>query len=217
MRLILLVLATTLICVDSFGGTPNDRIDEVLAVIMDMNRNVKTLTDKVNGMEETVHTISEMEDATAEHVAKLEDKVDDVTKQVGDVTKQVGDVTKQVGDVTKQVGDVTKQVGEVENQVGEVKTQINVVDEKVEKVDSDVIQYNTWKFVGRGYEGSHDEEVDKDGTTMKECLELCRNKRMSDGGEWDGVVWYVPNGRCWCQKNDRGHREQSNYLHFRAQ
>ena len=86
----------------------------------------------------------------------------------------------------------------------------------MEKVDSDVL-YNTWKFVGRGDEGSHDGQVYKGPTTLKECLEFCQAKRMSDGGEWNGVVWDVSNRTCFCEKNDRGHREDSDYLHFRAQ
>ena len=40
-----------------------------------MDEKVDVLTGKVSGMEETVHTISTMEDATAEYVAKLDDKV----------------------------------------------------------------------------------------------------------------------------------------------
>ena len=145
-RLILLVLATTLICDDSLGVEPNDRIDQVLAVMVKMNEKVDVLTGKMNSMEETV------------------------------------------ADVKKQV----------------------------EKVDNDVL-YNTWKFVGSGFYASHDDQVQKSVYTMKECLEFCQSKRMSDGGEWNGVVWNERNGNCWCEKNDRGHREHSDYQHFRAQ
>ena len=124
---------------------------------------------------------------------------------------------KKVNGIENKVDDVVKQVGEVTKQVGEVKKQINVVDAKVEKVDSDVIQYNTWKFVGRGWQGSSDEHVFKRGIKMKEYLEFCHTKRMKDGGVWNGVVWYEPNGDCYCHKNDHGHHEDSNHLHFRAQ
>ena len=53
------------------GGETNDRIDQVLAVMIKMNDKVDVLTGKVNGIEETVQTISHMEDEMAEHVAKL--------------------------------------------------------------------------------------------------------------------------------------------------
>ena len=139
-RLILLVLATTLICDDSLGVELNDRIDQVLSVIMKMNYKVDVLTGKVNRMEKTVHTISE---------------------------------------------------------------------------NTGLLGY---KLVGRGWEGSHDDEVQHKGvTTMKECLELCHTKRLVDGGEWNGVTWKVSSGTCYCEKNDRGHIEYSGSLHFRTQ
>ena len=160
-RLILLVSATNLICDDSLGGEPNDKIDQVLAVMVKMSENVETLKNKVNGME--------------------------------------------------------KKVNGIEETVSDVKKQINVVDAKVEKVDTDVIRYNTWKFVDRGHPESADDYVYKAGTTMKECLEFCQTKRMKDGGEWNGVVWHESSRQCYCEKNDRGHQEDSDWLHFRAQ
>ena len=189
------------------GGETNDRIDQVLAVMETLTDKISGMEKKVNGIEETVQTISDMEDATAEHVAKLEDKVDDVIKKEGE---HFGDVTKKVDDVTKQVGVVTKKVRDLSKQIDNVKKQ-------VKKVDSDVI-YSTWKFVGRGWQLSHEAEFYKDGTTtLKECLEFCQTKRMSDGGEWNGVTWNEPTGTCCCEKNDRGHVEVSYSLHFRAQ
>ena len=81
-RLILLVLAATLICDDSLGSEPNDRRDEILAVMIKMNDKVDVLTGKVNGMEETV----------------------------GDIKKQVGEVTKEVGGVKKQMDSGMREV-----------------------------------------------------------------------------------------------------------
>ena len=149
-RLILLVFATTLICGDSLGGEPNDRIDQVLAEMVKMNDKVDALTGKVNGMEKTI---------------------------------------------TKQV----------------------------EKVDSNVLQYITWffgykyKFVGKGYDASHSDQVGVGVTTLKECLQWCQKKRTRDGSDWNGVKWYESNGHCSCVKKDRGHEEVSGCLHFRAQ
>ena len=141
------------------------------------------------------------------NVEVLAVKVDGMEKNVKGIENKVDDVIKKEGE---HFGDVTKEIGEVTKQ-------INVVDAKVEKVDNDVI-YNTWKFVGRGTEGSYDAEVyHKAGTTMKECLEFCQTKRIIDGGEWNGVVWVVSSGEYWCEKNDRGHSERSDFLHFRAQ
>ena len=154
---------------------------------------------KVDGMEKKVNGI--------------ENKVDDVIKKEGELEIHVGDVSKQVGDITKQVGDVRKQM---DSGISDVKNQINVVDKKVEKVI-----YNTgilgYKFVGKGYQEKYDAEVYKDGITLKECLEYCQIKRMSDGVEWNGVNWRASDGFCWCMKNDRGNRpDMSDWLHFRA-
>ena len=190
MRLIFLLMAISLICHDiTFGEEPNeDRIGAILFAITKINKNVGVLTVKVDGMEKKVNGI--------------ENKVDEVIKKEGELEIHVGDVTKQVGEVKTQVSDV--------------KNEINAVDKKVEKMKSEVL-YNTWKFVGRGQEQIYDDQVGKDGTTLKECLELCQKKRISDGVEWNGVTWCVPHRWCYCNKNDRGHSENSRWLHFRAQ
>ena len=179
-----------------------DRLDNIEVKFAHFEKNVGSVVTKIHKMDKKM-------DKLVGIASKLNTEVGEVTTQVGDVTKQVGEVKTHVGDVTKQVGDVTKQVGDV-------KKQINVVDKKVEKMKSEVL-YNTWKFVGRGQEQIYDDKVGKDHTTLKECLELCQTKRMSDGVEWNGVVWRVSSGRCFCEKNDIGHYEDANYLHYKAQ
>ena len=87
---------------------------------------------------------------------------------------------------------------------------------EIVRMNKNVI-YNRWKFVGRGWAGAYNDEVGKPSTTMKECVEFCQTKRSSDGDAWNAVAWRVPNGHCYCEKNDRGHHEDSEYLHFRAQ
>ena len=75
-----------------------------------------------------------------------------------------------------------------------------------------------YKFIGVGWYESNDEQnYYKEGTTMKECLEYCQVKRVSEGGEWNGVRWRVSDGLCSCVKNDQGHEDVSDWLHFRAQ
>ena len=172
-----------------------DRLDKIEVRSAHFEKNVDRKLDKLVGI-----------------VSKLNTEVGEVKTQVSDVTTQVGEVKTQVSDVTTQVGEVTKQISNVTNQ-------INVVDEKVGKVKSDVKFFSTsvWKFVGKGVEGSHDDAVKKWDTTMIECMELCQTIRMSDGGAWNGVMWYVSDRTSYCVKNDRGHREYSGSLHFRAQ
>ena len=212
MRFIFLAAAISLICHDiTLGEEPNeDRIGAILSAI-------EVLTVKVDGMEKKVNGIENKVDDAIKKVGDVKIQVGDVTKQVGDVKTQVGDVTKQVGEVKTQVGDIETQIGDVKTQVGDVTKLINVVDKKVEKVDSDVVQYNTWVFVGNGYQGSDYGQVYKVVKTLKECLEWCQTKRMSDGVEWNGVAWFEPSGGCGCHKNDLGHTESSYHLHFRAQ
>ena len=173
-RLILLVLATTLVSNSSLGGeAKNDKIDDILDFLVNMRNSVDTLTDKVSGIEETVHTISVMEDKTAEHVSKLEDRVEEVKSEVSDVKSEVSyvkskvsDVTTKVSDVKSEVSDVRAVVSDTEKQVSEVKTEVSEVTKKVsdvtqevgdvkkqvEKVDYDVIR-NTgllgYKYIGK--------------------------------------------------------------------
>ena len=168
-RLILLVLATTLVSNSSLGGeAKNDKIDDILDFLVNMRNSVDTLTDKVSGIEETVHTISVMEDKTAEHVSKLEDRVEEVKSEVSDVKSEVSDVKSEVSNVKSKISDVTQKVSDVkaevsdvkgvvsdtEKQLGEVKSEVSEVTKKVgdvtqevgnvkkqvEKVDYDVIR-----------------------------------------------------------------------------
>ena len=82
-RLILLVLATILICNDfTVGGETNDRIDVVLTELIKMNKNVEHLSDKVGLVEQSVQAVSNAENATAEHVARLEAKIEAVDQNV---------------------------------------------------------------------------------------------------------------------------------------
>ena len=82
-RLMLLVLATNLIFGDSLGFEPNDRIDQVLAVMMRMESKVDVLEKKMNGMEETVHTISNQISSVEKKVEKADSDVIQYTLFLG--------------------------------------------------------------------------------------------------------------------------------------
>ena len=116
-----------------------------------------------------------------------------------------------------RIGAILSAIEALTVKVDGMEKKMNGIEKKVDKVDSDVMHYNTWKFVGRGFEESHDDIVNKYPTTKEECLEFCQTKRMSDGGEWNGVVWFVSTRGCLCVKNDGGHHKDSGALHFRAQ
>ena len=116
-----------------------------------------------------------------------------------------------------RIGAILSAIEVLTVKVDGMEKKMNGIEKKVDKVDSDVMHYNTWKFVGRGFEESHGDLVQKLTTTKEECLEWCQTKRMSDGVEWNGVAWFEPSGGCGCHKNDLGHTESSYHLHFRAQ
>ena len=50
--------------------------------------------------------------------------------------------------------------------------------------------------------------------TLAECLRLCFVKREGDK-TYNGVNYYIPGNNCFCTKNERGHREDNNYLHYK--
>ena len=76
-RLMFVLLSTTMIYNElAFGqATPNDKIDVVLSAIMETNRKVDSLTEKVED-------IARLEEETSGHVAKLEFEMEDVKNQV---------------------------------------------------------------------------------------------------------------------------------------
>ena len=150
----------------------------------DIHKDISSIMDRLDKIE-----------VRSAHLEKnVDKKLDKLVGIVSKLNTEVGAVKTRVGDVTKQVGDVSKKVGVVTKQISDVRNQVNVVDKKVEKVDSDVID-NTgllgYKFVGTGYEGSHDQVVGKDGTLLKECLEGCQLVNLFGNGEWNGVVYRV--------------------------
>ena len=160
---------------------------------------------------------NDMMDKVLAEMLKMNDKVDVLTDKVDVLTKKVNGMEETDQTISTMEVKTAKQVAKLEDKEIEVKNEINIIDKKVEKVDSEVLYYNTWLLFGMGQEGSHTDEVSKDGTTLKECLEFCHTKRTRDGGEWDGVVWRVYDGKCYCEKSDQGHVELTGYLHFIAQ
>ena len=214
----------------------NDRIGAILSEITQINNNVKALTGKVDGIEKKVDDVIKKEGELKNNFGDVTKQVSDVKNQVSTVNDRVATVKNQVSAVNDQVAAVNDHVASVKNQVAVVKNQVAAVQNqvsaaqnaisdvrgKLEKVDNDVI-HNTWllgwSFVGWGTDESNDEQHwYKDGTTLKECIEFCQIDRSFRSGEFNGVVWGVDaGGRCFCQKNDRGHRTNYDWLHFRAQ
>ena len=71
--------------------------------------------------------------------------------------------------------------------------------------------------VGYGSQEHYDDEIHKHYTpTLEACVHVCVKKRREEGEEWNGVVWRWWNGGwCWCVKNERGHYDDDDALHYR--
>ena len=110
-------------------------------------------------------------------------------------------------------------MGELKNEVGEIKSRVG----EMEKVDHDWITSGAllsgWKFIGRGYQGSADDDIVEHNLSFAQCVETCEEKRAKTGGnlnrDWNGLWWFPKNGFCQCNKNDRGHTHYEGYMHFR--
>ena len=73
-----------------------------------------------------------------------------------------------------------------------------------------------WTFVGYGRPDKQYEFIYKEKTTVTQCLDLCINKRKTDGNIWNGMRWSTTTGWCVCYDYDTGHEYIKNILHFRV-
>ena len=177
----------------TLGTDSNDKIDIILEFIMNMSNKM----DKLTG---TVDKLSETEEISVMKVVKLEDAVQKMKKEMGEM--------KQTMDSSKE---------EMEQKMNTNKEEIN---SKMEKIEADVKSERFpfgWTFLGRGVEISHDYAIAEYHKSFTDCVNMCEHKRSTDGSEWNGLQWSADNQWCRCSKNDRGHRGNSLYVHFRLE
>ena len=77
-------------------GAGEDRIGTILSMMADMRTHVGSLT-------ESVKKIYRMEEDTAEHMLKTEDRVSELVQNEGDISKKVEKLVQNDGDITKKV------------------------------------------------------------------------------------------------------------------
>ena len=178
-------------------GAGEDRIGTLLSMMADMRNHVNSLTDSVKN-------IYRMEEETAEHMLKTEDRVEEIVKNEGEMTKKVERIVQNEGEMTKKVGNI-------ETQMSQMKTQIAQVDDDV------VTSY--WKFIGNGWFKSYSGQVKKYGTTLQQCITFCTKKRQESGASWNGMWWIQSGnrkGECGCNNSETGHQENPIFLHFKV-
>ena len=77
------------------------------------------------------------------------------------------------------------------------------------------------RFVGYGVNSADEEHVVVYDTTLGGCMDVCVDKRRREGEGWNGVVWRITDGVCWCIKKDQGHNSNNRYgkkyRHYRFQ
>ena len=133
------------------GGSPNDRISTILAVMTSISERVDKLVGKVGNLEAT-------EQLTAQKVSKIEDRMD-----------------QEGAEMKKRLDSVDTKMTSVSNQG----TKLASVSSEVDKVDQDVktnqiIQSNGWKYLGRGYMIGGIVEESYQGTyTLSQCCQRC--------------------------------------------
>ena len=104
----------------------------------------------------------------------------------------------------------------MEDRVKKIAGIANLLEWKMEK--ENVGNLFSWKLIGQGTYGSYDDRFDRRYKTFDKCLELCENKRKTDGPEWNGMMLRRNNqyGECSCFKNGRGHKADKGYYHYRV-
>ena len=88
-----LIRASLLLVVVSMSGSEGageDRIGTILSMMADMRTHVNSLTDSVT-------KIYRMEEETAEHMLKTEDRVSEITEKVERIVQNEDDMSKKVG------------------------------------------------------------------------------------------------------------------------
>ena len=164
-------------------GVGEDRIGTLLSMMADMGNHVNSLT-------ESVKNIYRMEEETAEHMVKTEDRVGNIDSQIAQMKTQMGQLEKKVNDVDTDV--VTSVLTSWMNP--------------------------HWKLIGHGYQGSCGHQVGKLHTTLQECVTFCTQKRQESGPAWNGFNWNQSGDQhCTCNEYDVGHSEDADFLHFKIQ
>ena len=179
-------------------GAGEDRIGTILSMMADMRTHVGSLT-------ESVKKIYRMEEDTAEHMLKTEDRVSELVQNEGDISKKVEKLVQNEGDMTKKIGNIETQMGHMEQQMAK-------------DVAANTFPYG-WKFIGYGNQGDASRQVVKGQTTLQECVTFCTKKRQDSGLAWNGFAWNQVDGQRWCtcNENDVGHTESVTHIHFRIQ
>ena len=83
---LLLVLVVSITrCARAALESKNDRMDDLFSLMYDMGKKVNSLTDSVKD-------IYRMEEETAEHMLKTEDRVSELVQNEEDISKKVGKI-----------------------------------------------------------------------------------------------------------------------------
>ena len=80
-------------CDGAGGGSKNDRMDDLFSLMYNIGKRVDSLSDSVKD-------IYRMEEETAEHMLKTEDRVSEIVTQMGQMKTQIGEVDGKVNMVT---------------------------------------------------------------------------------------------------------------------
>ena len=101
---LLLVLVVSITQGAGAGGeSKNDRMDDLFSLMYDMGKQVNSLSDSVKN-------IYRMEEETAEHMLKTEDRVSEIVKNEEDLTKKVESIVLKEDDMSKKVGTIDIQM-----------------------------------------------------------------------------------------------------------
>ena len=215
-RLVLMVIATGMLLFNFvFGGQSNDIVDEI-----------HKLQNRMGSMEGEVKRISEREEKTGQKVDSAMNQIDEkLSMLVGKMAELSTDIRTQNGEMKKDIGELKHQNAEIKNQGIETKKEIEqVVKQNVEMKNTMDMVFRLssgWKFYGRGISDRYESEIDQSPLTFTQCEQLCQQQRLTQGEDWNGMMWHSHSGLCYCLKNDKGHRTSEEwmleFMHFKRE
>ena len=187
MRLAFLFMASFLIwCNSAIGRDANDKIDSILEFIVRMSGKM----DKLTG---TVEKLSKTEEISMEKIVKLEEAVLKIEKKEGAVEKWMGNITQKMDSNHKEEN---AKLQKLDNST--LISSLMSAWEPAEKGNRGIWEdHNSvsaalmkgWKYYGIGCQVYDDDYIYKFPKTFAECVQMCDEKRSTDGEDWNGMAW----------------------------
>ena len=176
----------------------------VLSVVTTFNCNDVSAANSNNQIEILLETIIQKVDLLERNIENVRSDIDDVSTVVSKVEFKVDDLVTDVDNVKR---DLASSI-------------YNIMSDEVKKYNVNVEDVSRalacgYHFVGNGNYGHYDDYIYKQPLSFSQCVDMCKEKRDTDGEAWNSLGWQGNGNYCWCFKGERGHSPDKASVHFR--